>query len=272
MKFSIEGDYSEIIGFVSHALTVLNSEIVEEKDSVQVPQARPELLEDRIEEEVSEDMLKFREAYDELLNKNDSVLAEPEITAKAPEIPGQKGIQLTLAELKNEPFSTRVKTPWDEKEEDADQSSVSPEISAAAPLGDRIKKEDLLIPRFEYDKTIEQSIGRLFFVELSDGRVLLRYFTCTVYTTKEKVSRIPAPIKNGYFNDSGLPSNKKTAIRLYREILSKKDSVPKAPEIPAAREDILEDQKDWMFKPMLKGAFSTRLYDLDGGKIEVPEV
>ena len=42
------------------------------------------------------------------------------------------------------------------------------------------------------------------------------------------------------------------------------DSVHKAPEIPTAREDRNEDP-DWKFKPILKGAFSTRPSDCDGG-------
>jgi len=47
--------------------------------------------------------------------------------------------------------------------------------------------------------------------------------------------------------------------------MRQKDSVHKAPEISAAREDIKDP--DWMYKPILVGAFSTRPSDCDGGSV-----
>ncbi len=79
------------------------------------------------------------------------------------------------------------------------------------------------IPKFDFDKKQEKRYGHLHFVELNDGRVTLSYFAGRIYTTKEKVLKLPFPLVNSIPKLKYLSNNNKTAMRLYREYLAKQN-------------------------------------------------
>ena len=111
-------------------------------------------------------------------------------------------------------------------------------------------RPDWLIPKFEWDKDKEKSYKTLFFFEHEDGRVMLSYMSCKMFTTKEKVMALHYPIPHGQPPKTALSVNNRTAVRIYREYLAQ------------------DDPDDAKYKPMLKGAFSTRPGNQDYDKVE----
>lgn len=97
--------------------------------------------------------------------------------------------------------------------------NIPGEVAPGKVAPDKVNLEDYLIPAFEHDRKMKSNYKSLFFTESDDGRVVLSYCGTKLYTTREKVLEMPNPIPHGYFGKlkSGTPSNRATAIRLYRE-------------------------------------------------------
>ncbi len=86
-----------------------------------------------------------------------------------------------------------------------------------------ILKKDILIPKFKYDHSLRKQIPgheNIWYAELPDGRVALRYGESSYYTTKENVMNIPFPVPYGYFKESGVSTLALTCFRAYRNFLS----------------------------------------------------
>lgn len=230
MKLTIEGNVEEIENFLLDLLVM-------PADSVPQPAPADDTRKDRKEEEK-----KFCPPGEEELS---------------PIQPGEKDRKpedkVKLIYIHRLAASTDIKP----------HSSVPPEGPASDPQEDIITefpklptKDDLLIPRFSWDKKDERTYKRLIFAELPDGKVMLNYIGGRVFSTKEKILRIPYPVPNAYLIRMGITNNHSTAIRLYREYL---DSVRVPNPGQCSQGDRKgEDDPDEVFKPMLKGAFSTR--------------
>lgn len=121
-----------------------------------------------------------------------------------------------------------------------------------------IAVSDFLIPKFDWDKNKEKNYKTLFFFEYEDGTVMLSYQNSKTFTTKQKVMTLPYPVPDGYPPLKTIPStNKRTAIRLYREYLVQQTALTVEKLDPDAK-----------YKPKLKGAFSTRPGHEDYDKVE----
>ena len=162
------------------------------------------------------------------------------------------GLAAAQAESTTEPapsrlLSERIDMTGEEKIESPPERKDEGIPSSNSELTPR---PDWLIPKFEWDKDKEKSYKTLFFFEHEDGRVMLSYMSCKMFTTKEKVMALHYPIPHGQPPKTALSVNNRTAVRIYREYLAQ------------------DDPDDAKYKPMLKGAFSTRPGNQDYDKVE----
>lgn len=142
----------------------------------------------------------------------------------------------------------------------------------------------LLVPKFDWDKSKEKHYRTIFFFEHEDGRVMIWYANNRVFTTKESVMAIPFPIPYKYVLPVGLPVNKRTAIRQYREYLFNearnhevRGAVNEQEEKDAAekREDALRQKAElnkarWEAKRGTKGTMSERTKELRKAILKIP--
>ncbi len=84
-----------------------------------------------------------------------------------------------------------------------------------------LRKEDVIIPKFTFDKDRKQFFKNIFFVEESDGRVAIMYGESTYCTTKDRILGIPYPFPPNYFDSKrGWNSTVEQAVKKYRTYLA----------------------------------------------------
>ncbi len=146
-------------------------------------------------------------------------------------------------------------TKHKEEETGKDTKAEKPIIS--------LTKADLTVPKFPHDKKLEQSYKTLFYLEMPDGRTVLRYMGGILYTTKEKILTLPYPMPNGYLKETGLSANQCTGLRLYREHLFREATTATSVVVDSP---IIVDQDEWKYKKM--GLNDTHVGKEDFNKIE----
>lgn len=124
-----------------------------------------------------------------------------------------------------------------------------------------------LIPKFEYEKKAEKSYDKLFFFEHEDGRVMLSYMSCKLYTTKAAVLGIPFPVPYGYVPLKGLSMNHRTAVRAYRKYLNGMDAG--YPVLPEEKESADATETETERKKKLKEAAEKNAARWKDGKREM---
>jgi len=105
--------------------------------------------------------------------------------------------------------------------------------SPAAPSDNILHPSDLKIAKFDYDNNRMQEYKSLEFLELPDGRVVLKYGAARYYTSKDLVMQIPFPFSKGQFNkENGWSSTVEQAFKMYRRYLAGQKDVTKLSVIP----------------------------------------
>ncbi len=103
-----------------------------------------------------------------------------------------------------------------------------------------LQKDDILIPKFIFDKDRKQFFKNIFFVEEPDGRVAIMYTGSTYYTTKDRILGVPYPFPPNYFDSKrGWNSTVEQAVKKYRTYL-------------ATQKPEEKDDPDRIYKPLLK--------------------
>ena len=93
--------------------------------------------------------------------------------------------------------------------------------SPAAPL--ILHPSDLKNTKFDYDNDKMQKYKTLYFIELPDGRVVLKYGGVRYYSTKDAVMQLPFPFPKKYFSKGGnWSSNVEQAFKMYRRHLAER--------------------------------------------------
>lgn len=97
---------------------------------------------------------------------------------------------------------------------------------AGSPADNVLRPQDLKLPAFEYDKANMNSYKMIFFHELPDGRVVIKYGNAHYYTAKEAVMKIPYPFPVKYFGkENGWSSTVEQAFKNYRKYLAEQESI-----------------------------------------------
>lgn len=117
-----------------------------------------------------------------------------------------------------------------------------PRVSKKVEIG--YGERDLLISKFPYDSKLEKKYETISIFEESNGKVALTYNRYKIYTTKEKIMRLPFPVPKGIVSES--PWQVRTAIRKYRKYIEEQKKIQI--QIPG-------DDKN--FKPMMSGIIQT---------------
>lgn len=87
--------------------------------------------------------------------------------------------------------------------------------------GNLLRKDDVIIPKFQFDKDRKQFFKNIFFVEEPDGRVAIMYGESTYCTTKDRILGVPYPFPPDYFDSKrGWNSTVEQAVKKYRLYLA----------------------------------------------------
>jgi len=91
---------------------------------------------------------------------------------------------------------------------------------------------DLKLPAFDYDLLAEeQEYKTLKFLELPDGRIVLKYGAARYYTSKDLVMQIQFPFPGGLFSkENGWSSNVEQAFKMYRRYLAERKELEGEPD------------------------------------------
>ncbi len=240
MKLTLEGELGEIEDFLLDLIVT---------DSVPPELEGPIIQGDRIYQTLER---RLKEKEKERIEENIIVL--PELR--------KDSVPLPEAEAKRDPDRTHELRKNPRVEEIV--KKAKPAVSV--PMAPEIKKQDhdrklptiydIVVPRFEWERGCEKNYKRLSFIELPDGRVMLGYMSARVFTTKEKMLRLPFPLPAGYLRIAGMATNQITAVRQYQEYLSTvKGSVLPGELATVPQQDIKDP--DAPFKPRLSGVINT---------------
>jgi len=86
-----------------------------------------------------------------------------------------------------------------------------------------LQPSDLKIAKFDYDKNKMQKYKSLEFLELPDGKVVLKYGVAHYFTSNVLVMQIPFPFPKKYFSKEGSwSSNVEQAFKMYRRYLAER--------------------------------------------------
>lgn len=132
----------------------------------------------------------------------------------------------------------------------ATEEDVLPVTESIQEPVPNILKQDIMIPRFQYDHSLRKWIPdykNAWYAELPDGRVALGYWESSYYTTKENVIKIPYPVPYRYFKGSGISTTAQTCLRAYHQVLENPEELTEdktAPYVSKSTQDRIREDAE----------------------------
>lgn len=119
------------------------------------------------------------------------------------------------------PIQTVIDTPQVEASTPSarDQDGPSTKTSEIENPAHIANLEPFSCAKFYHGESEEKFYRSLFYIEHEDGRVMLRYMSSKYFMQKADVEALPFPIPRNFTPLKTVSSNKRTAIRFYREYL-----------------------------------------------------